>query len=110
MINYQITTQYDKSERVISMVTGNVSIVPVINYAVLICNIIMLSSSTATRTSSDKGSYTDSNTIVHSIEKRLGVDMDMNSDKELKETLRENGAGPLYDLLKAVYGKKQKTL
>ena len=57
----------------------------------------------------DKNYSTNSNTIVHNIEQRLGVDMDINSDKELCEVLRENGAGPLYDLLKAAYGKKQKT-
>ena len=109
MIIYQTTTQYDKSERVASLIAGNVSVAPTINYAILIFNVIMLSSSTSSGTVIDKNYSTNSNTIVHNIEQRLGVDMDINSDKELCEVLRENGAGPLYDLLKAAYGKKQKT-
>ena len=48
--------------------------------------------------------------MVKSIEKELGVDLQVDSDSELHSILRKNGAGPLSGLLEMAYGtKKEKT-
>ena len=102
-----ITTEYGMNQQLLSLNQGNATMVPLARYAVLVCATSVLSSSSTY--GSTLHMFTNSNIIVQNIEDRLGVDMGVRTDAELRESLKENGAGPLYRLLKMAYGKKRKT-
>jgi len=77
-------------------------------YTVLVCSVDALSSSSTYGSTANMGNITNSNIIVQNIENRLGVDMGVKTDAELRKVLDKNGAGPLYKLLKMVYAGKKK--
>lgn len=56
----------------------------------------------STSTASDEGS--SQSVVVHGIESKFGVDLGIDTDKELHVILKENGAGALSDMLKEAYG------
>lgn len=74
-------------------------------------NYVLVMSSThsnGTTSALDAGKGASTSAIVKSIEKDLGVDLEVNSDSELNSILYKNGAGPLSGLLRMAYGAEKK--
>ncbi len=109
MNNNLIISKYDTYVPIMSLgKTGDQSLSITSLCIVLLCTTSVLSSSSTYGATLNAENMTGSNTIVQNIEYRLGVDLGARTDAELRKTLKENGAGPLYKLLQMAYGKKKK--